>query len=43
MISYTKNVSANEINTINENCPAIPMGNFNTKNPVTTKIDIWIM
>ena len=39
-ISYIKNVVANEINTINKNCPATPIGNFNTKNPVTTKAGI---
>ena len=40
MISYIKNVSINEINTINKNCPATPTGNFKTKKPITTRTGI---
>ena len=29
-----------EINTINKNCPATPVGNFKAKKPATTKIGI---
>lgn len=39
-ISYSKNVAANEISTINEICPATPIGNLNMKNPATTSIGI---
>ena len=43
MISYIRNVAITEINTINENCPATPMGNFKTKKLATIKIGIWRM
>lgn len=42
-ISYIKNVAIMEINTINKNCPATPVGNFKAKKPATTKIGIWRM
>ena len=42
-ISYMKNVTINEINTINKNCPATPIDNFKAKKPTTTRIGIWRM
>lgn len=42
-ISYIKNVAINEINAINKNFIATPIGNFKTKKPATTRIGICRM